>query len=209
MLASGALSSKITFFAVAPDPQLSPKQFEIDRDRLGSHLFVELPQNGDTNRLVSDLDHPVDRPIAINGTACGEDCAQRMLEPKTVARSLPDSDVRAQAKKGAAPVSSSPSGCAVQATIPRLGLTLRKTDDEVVPYLLACQDTRSSAGDRFHISCQPLFKPMVSLGERGKRQVDHFVRKQPVIRETCDVASRPSEMVMSGPRQPKAIPPSA
>ena len=100
-----------------------------------------------------------------------------MLEPKAVAGALPNSDVGAQAKKGAAPVSSAPSGCTIQATITRFRLPLRKTLDEVVPYALWRQDARSSPGNGFHIGCQPLFEPMVSLGKGGKRQVDHFVRK--------------------------------
>ena len=165
---------------------------EIDLDGLRSHLLIEFTQNGYTNRFVTDFDDLVDTPIAIYGTARGENCAQSVLEPPAIAGALTDSDISAQAKKGTAPVSSTPSGCEIKAAVVRLRLTLGETVDEVGPCLFRCQYACAGTGDRFHVSRQPLLEPMVLLREGGKRKVDHLVRKKPVILETidCGVASK-------------------
>ena len=107
-----------------------------------------------------------------------------MLKSIAIAGSLANKEVGAKIKKGATPVGSPPCRSAIESAVTGLRLTLWKPNNEVGPNALWCQQTCTGLSDRFDVGGQSLLKPMVSLGKRRKCQVNHLMRKKPIICET-------------------------
>ena len=109
-----------------------------------------------------------------------------MFESIAVVGPLANKEVGAKIKKCATPVGSPPCRSVIESAVAGLWLTLRQAHDEVVPNALWCQQAGTGLSDRFDIGGESFLKPMVSFRERRKCQMDHLMRKEPVICETGD-----------------------
>src|ERR1700730_6008768 len=122
-------------------------------------------------------------PTVFHTTAGGEDRPQCILQAVAIARALVYLDVRERTEKSAAPVGASQGVCPIEALVPRLRQAFGETFHQVVPYISGLKVSHFYSGNRLHIGSDPLLNPVMLASNRRKRQMNHFVRHDPVALE--------------------------
>jgi hypothetical protein len=131
--------------------------------------------------------------------------AQSVPETFGIAAPLPDFNVRCQAKQSTAPVGSSPCVRVVESEISRLRQSLRHTSCHFTPNLLGAQYPDGSPRNWLDVGGDALFDPMMTILDRRKAEMNHFVSAQS-LRRSASVACRPTDILQCAPPSPKLTP---